>query len=297
MERPSCSSTQNNKPQLGTGKIGLGGVKGVGGRPQNGCKHAGWDTPSAAGSLRPSPGFRVVTEQPIRGAASSARGLFPEKHGSQGGSSPQIWGQPGVGSPTTPLIPRGGEDMQRFDLKRFYQPNETSLRFQAAGERVPRCFGGARSLFTKPRAQVGCRQCPPTLWVHGKLQQTRWGASTPPKTGGQGLPQRSQTGRETMSDSEFQHIIGRVIIKRGFDALTHGASPPPHLPRAEQPLPFFPAYKGASTKGHGRGRIENWDNKKPPVRLLNLSEQEKAAVLFTLPGTPSPLQKVALGRP
>lgn len=89
-----------------------------------------------------------------------------------------------------------------------------------------------------------------------------------------------------MSDSEFQRIIGRAIIKRGFDALTHGASPLPTFRGPSNLSPFSPAHKGTSTKGHGRGRIENRDNKKPPVRLLNLSEQEKAAVLFTLLSTP-----------
>lgn len=43
-----------------------------------------------------------------------------------------------------------------------------------------------------------------------------------------------------MSDSEFQRIIGRAIIKRGFDALTHGASPLPTFRGPSNLSPFSP---------------------------------------------------------
>lgn len=69
-----------------------------------------------------------------------------------------------------------------------------------------------------------------------------------------------------MSDSEFQHIIVQAIIKHQFNTLTRAyrALPPLQLQRADQPLPL-PAHKEASTKGHGRVRIENRNNKKTPL--------------------------------
>lgn len=71
----------------------------------------------------------------------------------------------------------------------------------------------------------------------------------------------------------------------------------PHREQPPLPFPPPPPHKEASTKGHGRGRIENRNRKKDPARLLNLSEQGKAGVLFTLLGAPSLVGKVTLGRP
>lgn len=89
----------------------------------------------------------------------------------------------------------------------------------------------------------------------------------------QALPQPlhsvvSAIRRETMSESEFQHRIVQAIIKHQFNTLTHthreSSALPPAPERAEQPLPF-PAHKEASTKGQGRVRIENRNNKESPL--------------------------------
>lgn len=64
------------------------------------------DTPSAAASLRPGPGFRVVTEQPIRGvvrapglSSANTAGTHPKNGGGDTKGSPhsgweRVWGVP-----------------------------------------------------------------------------------------------------------------------------------------------------------------------------------------------------------
>lgn len=83
----------------------VGGWGCRGGSP-HGCKHPGWATPSAAASLCPGPGFRVVTEQPIRGVGR-ARGLFPANTALRAALAPKLRGTtkgsphsavPGVGA-------------------------------------------------------------------------------------------------------------------------------------------------------------------------------------------------------
>lgn len=140
----------------------------------------------------------------------------------------------------------------------------------------PEAFWGA----TKPSCKALLTGGVQAVQVTQETSVNGVGGSSPPKRGGrrrgsplQALAQRlhkvaSAIRRETMSDSEFQHIIVQAIIKHQFNTLTrtHRALlPPPHQPqRAEQPLPF-PAHKEVSTKGHGRVRIENRNNKKTPL--------------------------------
>lgn len=79
-----------------------------------------------------------------------------------------------------------------------------------------------------------------------------------------------KTRRETMSDSEFQHIsiiVSQAVIKhRHINAHTALLQPPPPPPSAPQSnLSPFPAHKEAATKGHGRVGIENGKHKRNPL--------------------------------
>lgn len=82
------------------------------------------DTPSAAASLRPGPGFRVVTEQPIRGvgrapglSSANTAGTHPKNGGRHKGEPPfrvgAAWRGFGVCQWDNPVIPGHGERVWR----------------------------------------------------------------------------------------------------------------------------------------------------------------------------------------
>lgn len=121
------------KPGAGTGN-GPGGT-GVPGWVPHGCKQPGRGTPgSAAASLRPGPGFRVVTEQPIRGVAR-ARGLFPASRAPGLALAPKPGGIT-KGSPWS-AIPRGGSYPEGPGLKAQGFPVGESYTSRP----LVRCFG------------------------------------------------------------------------------------------------------------------------------------------------------------
>lgn len=219
---------------------------------------------------------------------------MPAKHGSKASSSPKSWGKRRMESPPPPPVlapqsPRGGDVwaggyLEKPGLERFPdRPVGYPCESKPLGSRSLRCFGGHGAFLQSCARRWGAGSAPPPPPLcrytgHAGNFSERGGGQQSPKRGGrqrgsplQALPQRlhnvaSAIRRETMSDSEFQHIIVQAIIKHQFDTLTHTHRALPSLQpqRAEQPLPF-PAHKEASTKGHGRVRIENRNNKKTPL--------------------------------
>lgn len=113
----------------------------------HGCKHPAWGTPSAAALLRPGNGFRVVTEQPIRGVAR-ARGLLPANTALRSELAPKSAGNH---KGKLPVLPSPGWKVagEAWHGARVI-PGGITSRFQAAGEQVWRCFGGHGAFLQNP---------------------------------------------------------------------------------------------------------------------------------------------------
>lgn len=156
-----------------------------GASPRHGCTREGWGTPSAAGSLRPGPGFRVVTEQPIRGVASSARGLLPANMAPRPAAHPETGGEAGTGCP----CPSTSQCPGCWGLPEEAWPWERALpvgypgasQLLASGSR--RVLGGHRAFLQRCGCPWGAGGAPhPALWVHRsrrKLPRAWWGAAAP----------------------------------------------------------------------------------------------------------------------
>lgn len=157
--------------------------------PFHGCKQEGWGTPSAAGSLRPGPGFRVVTEQPIRRVASSARGLLPANMAPRPATHPETEGGSRDGMPTPQhLTVPGVQGATWGGLALKASTSQQLVGYPCASQPLASgsrgVLGGHRAFLQRCARPWGADGAPlPALWVHRSRRKLlrAWGWAAAPR--------------------------------------------------------------------------------------------------------------------